>query len=119
MGSREHDRCNFCGRERLAVGFLIDGPRVFICDRCVAECKALLPTGDPKGSRVAYRPALGDVPAPIGGGLIAALGPHCNFCGKRPNEVRTIVEGYTTTICDECVGLCGDILDEQNERSPT
>jgi len=35
---------------------------------------------------------------------------HCSFCGKRRREVRKLISGPRVFICDECVGLCNDIL---------
>lgn len=36
----------------------------------------------------------------------------CSFCGKHQNEVKKLVAGPGVYICDECVGLCAEILDE-------
>jgi len=41
----------------------------------------------------------------------------CSFCGKRPNEVRTLVQGPGVCICDECVDLCQEILEEERRSS--
>jgi hypothetical protein len=38
---------------------------------------------------------------------------RCAFCGKRARDVRKIIAGPTSAICDECVGLCVEILDEE------
>ena len=35
---------------------------------------------------------------------------RCSFCGKSQNEVRKVIAGPTVYICDECVGVCNDIL---------
>lgn len=40
----------------------------------------------------------------------------CSFCGKSSNDVRKLVAGPAVHICDECVGLCNEILDES--RAP-
>jgi ATP-dependent Clp protease ATP-binding subunit ClpX len=40
---------------------------------------------------------------------------HCSFCGKGQHEVRKLIAGPTVFICDECVGLCTDIIREENE----
>jgi hypothetical protein len=37
----------------------------------------------------------------------------CSFCGKRQDEVRTLIAGPTVFICDECVRLCLQILSEK------
>jgi ATP-dependent Clp protease ATP-binding subunit ClpX len=42
---------------------------------------------------------------------------YCSFCGKSQNEVRKLIEGPSVYICDECVGLCEDIVRE--DVSPT
>lgn len=37
---------------------------------------------------------------------------HCSFCGKSQHEVRKLIAGPTTFICDECTALCMDIINE-------
>ncbi len=39
--------------------------------------------------------------------------PCCAFCGKTKNEVKKLIAGIDehTNICNECVELCGDMLD--------
>ncbi len=37
----------------------------------------------------------------------------CSFCEKTQDEVRKLVAGPGVYICDECVGLCNDILTEE------
>lgn len=34
----------------------------------------------------------------------------CSFCGKTNTEVRKLITGPGVYICDECIGLCQDIL---------
>src|ERR1700686_3533150 len=34
--------CSFCGRTEEAVGKLISGPNVYICDKCVRLCTGIL-----------------------------------------------------------------------------
>jgi hypothetical protein len=38
---------------------------------------------------------------------------YCSFCGKNQHEVRKLIAGPGVYICDECVDLCTDIVDEQ------
>lgn len=38
---------------------------------------------------------------------------HCSFCGKSQNEVQKLIAGPSVFICDECVGLCNDIIQEE------
>jgi ATP-dependent Clp protease ATP-binding subunit ClpX len=37
----------------------------------------------------------------------------CTFCGKTQKQVRKLIAGGAVYICDECVGLCNEILDEE------
>ncbi len=37
---------------------------------------------------------------------------RCSFCGKTEQQVRRIIQGPGARICDECVQLCMDILEE-------
>lgn len=39
---------------------------------------------------------------------------YCNFCGKSQYEVRKLIAGPNTFICNECVELCNDIVAEEN-----
>jgi hypothetical protein len=41
---------------------------------------------------------------------------YCSFCGKNQHEVRKLIAGPGVYICDECVDLCTDIVDEQLVR---
>ena len=38
---------------------------------------------------------------------------YCSFCGKPQNSVKKIVAGPGVYICDECIGLCTSILEEE------
>jgi ATP-dependent Clp protease ATP-binding subunit ClpX len=40
----------------------------------------------------------------------------CSFCGKSQREVRKLIAGPTVYICDECIGLCNDIIAEEVEK---
>ena len=37
---------------------------------------------------------------------------YCSFCGKGQNEVRKLIAGPSVYICDECVDLCNNIIEE-------
>jgi ATP-dependent Clp protease ATP-binding subunit ClpX len=43
----------------------------------------------------------------------------CSFCGKSQEQVRKLIAGPGVYICDECVELCNEILDEELMDSPT
>ncbi|MBF0288697.1 MAG: ATP-dependent Clp protease ATP-binding subunit ClpX [SAR324 cluster bacterium] len=38
---------------------------------------------------------------------------RCSFCGKTQDEVKKIIAGPTVYICDECIELCNDIMEEE------
>jgi len=38
---------------------------------------------------------------------------YCSFCGKGQNEVKKLIAGPSVFVCDECVELCLDILQEE------
>lgn len=40
----------------------------------------------------------------------------CSFCGKTQREVKKLIAGPTVYICDECIDLCNDIIEEEKER---
>ena len=40
----------------------------------------------------------------------------CSFCGKNQKEVKKLIAGPTVYICDECIGLCNDIIAEEVEK---
>jgi len=37
----------------------------------------------------------------------------CSFCGKTRSEVKKLVAGQGVYICDECINLCNDIIQEE------
>ena len=39
----------------------------------------------------------------------------CSFCGKSQDQVRKLIAGPTVYICDECIELCNDIIEEEWE----
>lgn len=41
---------------------------------------------------------------------------RCSFCGKGQKEVKKLIAGPGVYICDECIELCNDIIDEEKER---
>ncbi len=43
----------------------------------------------------------------------------CSFCGKSQDEVKKLIAGPTVYICDECIELCNDIIDEEAKLDQT
>ena len=90
-------RCSFCGRSAKEVKKLIGGPPpLFICDACVA-----------KHSDLAEREEAS----------IATFPRDCSFCGTTRRKVRAIVGDEKVSICNDCLGLCRDILAEEAHRA--
>jgi hypothetical protein len=128
----EQDRCSFCGKGRDEVGRLINGPRIFICNICVLESLRTMEASTsgrdaapsdgtfasqpPSCSLCGRRePEAGHVTVNASGyclcdGCRSSMSLSCSFCGKSQREVRQIVAGPKDYICDECIGLCLDIL---------
>lgn len=40
----------------------------------------------------------------------------CSFCGKNQEQVRRLIAGPGVYICDECIELCQEIIDEEFEE---
>lgn len=87
--------CTFCEKPPSEVSKLISGPNVYICDGCIALAEQAV-----RGS--------------AGGSLALAEGGKaaCSFCGKRRSKERPMVIGPSSNVCDACIGLCRQILDD-------
>ncbi|HTZ08150.1 MAG TPA: ClpX C4-type zinc finger protein [Acidimicrobiales bacterium] len=98
--------CSFCARPQHQVRKLVAGPGVYICDPCILAAVGVAASGRP-----AAEPPL----APVTAGSELT----CSFCGKARPQVQSLVatpgaEGRTpSAVCDECLGLCGEILSAQ------
>jgi hypothetical protein len=98
--------CSFCMREQRQVRKLVAGHGVYICDPCIMAAVGVTASGRP-----ASDPTLQPVHADSQ--LL------CSFCGKARIQLQSLVsapareEDKLPTICDECLGLCGEILSNQ------
>ena len=43
-------------------------------------------------------------------------GLRCSFCGKSQDEVKKLIAGPAVYICDECIELCNEIVEEEYEK---
>ena len=43
---------------------------------------------------------------------------YCSFCGKSQHEVKKLIAGPSVFICDECIDLCTDIIQEEIAKIP-
>jgi ATP-dependent protease Clp ATPase subunit len=83
---RELLHCSFCDRSQKQCLKLIAGPGVYICDGCVTQARTWPP-----------------LPYP---------GRACGFCGNWDAKRRQVARG-PATICDECLQLCVEIIEEE------
>jgi hypothetical protein len=88
--------CTWCGCPPAEVSKLIAGPKVFICDACVAAAERAMSDADVTGG--ALQSAKAD------------RKPRCAFCYRRATETRQIVTG-AASVCSECLAVCREILD--------
>ena len=42
---------------------------------------------------------------------------RCSFCGKKQSEVKKLIYGNGVYICDECVSICQDMINEEIQNS--
>ena len=47
----------------------------------------------------------------------AALQVNCSFCTKPSSAVAKVIAGPGVYICNECIQLCNDILDQEQQAS--
>jgi len=45
-----------------------------------------------------------------------AMKLHCSFCGKSQDEVKKLIAGPMVYICDECIGLCNEIIQDEVKK---
>lgn len=86
--------CSFCGSDVSSVKSLISGPRVSICDACLAGFTAVVARG---------------APLPIGATIQERGTARCGFCGKTPPEVPGVLARNGAAICPECLRACADM----------
>src|SRR3712207_8568699 len=43
----------------------------------------------------------------------------CSFCGKGQRQVKKLIAGPGVYICDECIDLCNEIIDEELTAPPS
>ncbi len=88
--------CSWCERPPSEVEKLIAGPKVFICDACIAAAERAL-RGERHGPN----------------GLASVdRGARCDFCRKRAASARAVVTGRRS-VCVECLRTCREILDSR------
>jgi hypothetical protein len=94
--------CTFCKLPQSQVAKLIAGPKVFICDACVANAEQSLRSSFPPGADAALALAREGTKA------------RCSFCDKRRTTERSLLTGPAANICGECLLVCRQILLDSN-----
>lgn len=91
--------CRWCDRPPSEVDKLIAGPKVYICDACVAAVEPIAAGESGRGdlARVAHRAR-----------------QRCSFCRKRAADGRPLVTG-PANICGDCLRVCREILESRGE----
>jgi len=90
--------CTSCKRPQEQVAKLIAGPKVFICDACVALAEQGLSGSSPAAVRRSWSLVREHAKA------------RCSFCGKRRATDRPLLTGPGANICGECLDVCRQIL---------
>jgi ClpX C4-type zinc finger protein/glyoxalase superfamily protein len=72
--------------------------KAFGCESWNVLSAKIEATQDPKPDRPAFNPVLKKVLS-------------CSFCGKTQHDVKKLIAGPSVFVCDECVGLCNEIID--------
>ena len=92
-------RCNGCGRLKDEVTYMIAGPPVHMCDRCVAQAARQLTTRRPLTPRRAPVDAV-----------------RCRFCRQLRSKDEATSVG-SATVCVDCLGVMEGILAEAEQAS--
>jgi hypothetical protein len=89
--------CTWCGRPPSEVAKLVAGPRVYICDACMAD---------------AERAASGrGTSGPFSLTTRASIRRRCSFCGRTAAEDRPILAAAAGHVCGACLQTCRQIVD--------
>src|SRR5699024_10546786 len=121
-------KCSFCGKSQEQVRKLVAGPGVYICDECIELCTEIVEeelgseeetefTEIPKPKEICdilddY--VIGQDRAKKNLSVRSEKGQlKCSFCGKSQEQVRKLVAGPGVYICDECIELCTEIVEEE------
>jgi hypothetical protein len=102
--ARDEISCSFCGLLRSEVERVVAGPDVFICDRCIGLASDVVRLGELQSNERAV--------------LTVDSNPtsSCSFCGKRGRPAHRMAVSGDARICDDCLGLCREILTKERSR---
>lgn len=99
-------KCSFCGLWAEHVEKLVQGPNIFACNRCIKTCEKALSTKDAiRSTGLEFKR------------LEADSKLRCSFCSKLPRYNRPVVAGDEHQICNKCIGLSLQYMQEQPVNS--
>lgn len=105
-GAGELLSCSFCGKHQKQIKKLIAGPGVYICNECIHRVHAVFAAaGKTASTRIATIVQVSD----------DDRAERCSFCGKRRHQVAAMASTGHKQICNECTGLCDEIISEDLE----
>lgn len=108
-GSGPFLACSFCGASQNQVRKLIGGPGVYICDRCIGGALAVIAgPGRTVSTPIATIQQVSD----------EAGAEQCSFCGKPRHQVAAMASTGAARVCDECLELCDELLDDDFRGEP-
>jgi len=110
-GHVEAVACSFCDLPKLPGGLLIAGPRIYICDACIATSDTVIATGNPMPTgriRIPLITMATIQPVPKATGDL-----RCSFCGKYRDTVDGMAAGDESWICTECLKACREVVAAQ------
>ena len=90
--------CTFCKRPQTQLAKLIAGPKVYICDACVAAAE--------KSMGETRTHALQGTLSPAREGSKV----RCSFCSKGRAPERQLLTGSAGNICSDCLDICRQII---------
>lgn len=89
--------CTWCGRPPSEVAKLVAGPRVYICDACIAAAERGAGGLDTTGMfSVTTRPSTRQ---------------RCAFCGAKAGRDRPVATAPPGCVCSACLQTCRQIVD--------
>jgi hypothetical protein len=88
--------CTWCGRPPSEVAKLVAGPRVYICDACIADAESAASGRETTGSfSLTTR---------------ASIRRRCAFCGRTAGKDCPSVAAAAGHVCGACLQTCRQIL---------
>ena len=102
--------CSFCGKSEISVNKLIKGNGVNICNECISLCNEILDEEKLKEEETPQSKTNSDKSEEQYNPL------YCSFCQTSASKVDKLIAGEGVYICNNCVDICNEILDEKQSE---